>query len=455
MQGHLGAFLVDVDPAFSGLPTGRHEAACASGSIAILAASAEIEAGRYDCALVVGVEQMKTVVAGDRRRLPRHRGLVRARGQGRRVPVPEAVRPARRRVRPALRPQGRAPRAHPADQLRQRAQESEGADAHLVHERGARAARADTYNAVIGGRIKVTDCSQVTDGAVAVFLASETFAKKWAARRGIDARARSPRLLGWGHRTAPLTLRRQGRREPRAAVRAAAHAAGDHRRLSRAPASPTAGRSTASRPTTASRPPSTWRSITSGSPSPASRGRRSRRASSSSAASCRSTRRAGSSAAATPSAPPACASCSTRTCRRPAQAGDYQVEGAQTLRHAQHRRLAARPAACSSSVFDGVNQLVDSGNHVAGCRRSRVQSLLHAEDRSARRGAARQRLSRSPRCACCASWRSAGRRRRPSCAATLGLDAGYLSRLWRTLAARRLVTRRASRARQARRASCR
>ena len=35
MQGHLGAFLVDTDPAFSGLPTSRHEAACASGSIAI------------------------------------------------------------------------------------------------------------------------------------------------------------------------------------------------------------------------------------------------------------------------------------------------------------------------------------------------------------------------------------------------------------------------------------
>ncbi len=47
-QGHLGAFLVEVDPAFSGLPTARHEAACASGSIALLAASAEIEAGRYD-----------------------------------------------------------------------------------------------------------------------------------------------------------------------------------------------------------------------------------------------------------------------------------------------------------------------------------------------------------------------------------------------------------------------
>jgi acetyl-CoA C-acetyltransferase len=61
MQGHLGAFLLDIDPAFSGLPTSRHEAACASGSIAILAASAELEAGRYDLAMIVGVEQMKTV----------------------------------------------------------------------------------------------------------------------------------------------------------------------------------------------------------------------------------------------------------------------------------------------------------------------------------------------------------------------------------------------------------
>src|SRR6187549_3074765 len=61
MQGHLGAMLVDADPAFAGLPTSRHEAACASGSIALLAAAAELEAGRYDCALVVGVEQMKTV----------------------------------------------------------------------------------------------------------------------------------------------------------------------------------------------------------------------------------------------------------------------------------------------------------------------------------------------------------------------------------------------------------
>jgi acetyl-CoA C-acetyltransferase len=64
-QGHLGAFFVEVDPAFSGLPTARHEAACASGSIALLASTAEIQAGWYDVACVVGIEQMKTVPSAE------------------------------------------------------------------------------------------------------------------------------------------------------------------------------------------------------------------------------------------------------------------------------------------------------------------------------------------------------------------------------------------------------
>jgi acetyl-CoA C-acetyltransferase len=63
MQGHLGAFFVEVDPAFSGLPTGRHEAACASGSIAMLAASPRSRPVATTCSAVVGVEQMKTVSA--------------------------------------------------------------------------------------------------------------------------------------------------------------------------------------------------------------------------------------------------------------------------------------------------------------------------------------------------------------------------------------------------------
>ena len=60
-QGHLGGFFAALHPSFSGLPASRHEAACASGSIAALSAAADIQAGRYGLAAVVGVEQMRNV----------------------------------------------------------------------------------------------------------------------------------------------------------------------------------------------------------------------------------------------------------------------------------------------------------------------------------------------------------------------------------------------------------
>ena len=60
-QGHLGGFFAALHPAFSGLPASRHEAACASGSIAALAAAADIEAGRYGLAAVIGIELMRNV----------------------------------------------------------------------------------------------------------------------------------------------------------------------------------------------------------------------------------------------------------------------------------------------------------------------------------------------------------------------------------------------------------
>ncbi|WP_269814786.1 thiolase family protein, partial [Nocardia aurea] len=62
-QAQLGGMVAAVDPAWAMLPTSRHEAACASGSVAALAAMADIEAGRYDLALVTGVELMRGVGA--------------------------------------------------------------------------------------------------------------------------------------------------------------------------------------------------------------------------------------------------------------------------------------------------------------------------------------------------------------------------------------------------------
>lgn len=60
-QAHLGGFFAEADPGFYGTPTARHEAACASGSIATLAAIASIQSGAYESALVLGIEQMRNV----------------------------------------------------------------------------------------------------------------------------------------------------------------------------------------------------------------------------------------------------------------------------------------------------------------------------------------------------------------------------------------------------------
>src|SRR5579883_2135484 len=202
MQGHLGAFLLEVDPAFSGMPASRHEAACASGSIAILAASAEIEAGRYDLAMVVGVEQMKTVdaaVGGD------YLGTAawyEREARGIEFPFPKLFGRLGDEYdkRYGLRDEHLA---HIAAVNYSNARRNPLAQTRNWYMSESHAARHSRYNAVIGGRIKASDCSQVTDGAVAIFLASERFARQYEQRRRL-ALDKLPRILGWGHRTAPI-----------------------------------------------------------------------------------------------------------------------------------------------------------------------------------------------------------------------------------------------------------
>jgi acetyl-CoA acetyltransferase len=70
-QGQLGAMPATVEPRLWGKPAARPEAACASGSVAVLSATAEIEAGRYDCVLVLAVEQERNVPGAD---APKHLG---------------------------------------------------------------------------------------------------------------------------------------------------------------------------------------------------------------------------------------------------------------------------------------------------------------------------------------------------------------------------------------------
>lgn len=55
-QGHLGALLTEVNPAFYGVPSARYEAACASSSVALDAGITKISNGDYDVAIVAGWE---------------------------------------------------------------------------------------------------------------------------------------------------------------------------------------------------------------------------------------------------------------------------------------------------------------------------------------------------------------------------------------------------------------
>jgi acetyl-CoA C-acetyltransferase len=202
MQGHLGAFLVDVDPAFSGLPTSRHEAACASGSIAILAASAEIEAGRYDLAMVVGVEQMKTV---DPKRGGDFLGTAawyEREAKGIEFPFPKLFGRLGDEYdkRFGLKDEHLA---HIAAVNYSNAKRNPLAQTRSWYMTEDHACANDKFNSTIGGRIKISDCSQVTDGAVSLFLASEKAAAAYAKRRGLTLES-IPKLLGWGHHTAPI-----------------------------------------------------------------------------------------------------------------------------------------------------------------------------------------------------------------------------------------------------------
>jgi acetyl-CoA C-acetyltransferase len=201
-QGQLGAFFLETNEAFAGLPTSRHEAACASGSIAILAASAEIEAGRYDLAAVVGLEQMKTVdtvTGGD---FLGTAGWYERECKGKDYPFPRLFGRLGDEYdrRYGLKDEHLA---HISAVNYSNARRNPLAQTRNWFMSESNAQQTSKFNQVIAGRIKVSDCSQVTDGTAVVFLASEKFAAEYAKRNGMQLED-LPRILGWGHHTAAI-----------------------------------------------------------------------------------------------------------------------------------------------------------------------------------------------------------------------------------------------------------
>ena len=200
-QGHLGAFLTEVNPAFYGVPSARYEAACASSSVAIDAAITKILAGEYDVCVVVGWELMKTVdskIGGD---ILGRAAYYEKEGKGLELPFPKLFgRLAEETVKKYGLDQDRYLNAlatiscinygnakrNPLAQTR---------NWFMNYEEASH--RGTDSNPLVGGLLGVSDCSQVTDGAAVVVLCS----KKYIKEKGISGR---PVVKGYGHRTAPM-----------------------------------------------------------------------------------------------------------------------------------------------------------------------------------------------------------------------------------------------------------
>ncbi len=206
-QGLLGGFFGHVFPELASLPTARHEAACASGSIAVLSAMRDIEAGHYDVACVLGLELMRNVQG---KTAAEYLGA--AAWQGHEATDCDFPWPFMfdRITREYDRRYG-----IDSDHLCAiaRINFDNGSRNPLAQTRQWRFAEGafscdDDLNPVIEGRVRKQDCGQITDGAACVILAGEAAARDYAAARGMKL-ADLPRIKGWGHRSAPLLLERK------------------------------------------------------------------------------------------------------------------------------------------------------------------------------------------------------------------------------------------------------
>ncbi|MCB9759012.1 MAG: thiolase domain-containing protein [Alphaproteobacteria bacterium] len=202
-QGHLGAALAGVHPALAGKPIMRVEGACASGGLAMLCGIDAIRAGA-DVVLIAGVEVQTTVsarIGGDY--------LARAADYERQRSIDDFTFPAlfARRTRHYREAYGTSEETIGRAAVKAYANANRNPLAHM-HARKMTLEQAseasDRNPAFLSNEdfqafLKVSDCSQVSDGASAMLLASE---------RGLEklgrALADTIEIAGVGHSTASL-----------------------------------------------------------------------------------------------------------------------------------------------------------------------------------------------------------------------------------------------------------
>lgn len=202
MQGHLGAFFINFDPCFAGLPTSRIEAACASGALAALTAMAYIKAGLYDLVCVIGVEQMKNVGPEKGGDFLGTAAWYEKEANGIEFPFPKLFGKLGDEYNKRYSLDDKY-LAKISEINYRNAKNNPNAQTRDWFMNFEHANSIGAYNVIVGWRIKVTDCSQITDGAVSLYLASERFTNEHAKRKGLNIND-IPQILGWGHTTAPI-----------------------------------------------------------------------------------------------------------------------------------------------------------------------------------------------------------------------------------------------------------
>lgn len=204
-QGHLGAMAVRAHPDLHGTPFTRVEGACASGALAVVGAVDSIAAG-YDVVMAMGAEVQTTVSAREGAGY-----LARAAHWASERDLDEFTFPAMfaRRAKHYKEKYEVTDEdiAHVVVKAYENANRNPYAHMREVEvdlEHASKAGKRNPNflkNPELKDHLKVTDCSQVSDGAAAIILASE----EGLERLGIDP-SDCVEIVSYGQSTSPLGM---------------------------------------------------------------------------------------------------------------------------------------------------------------------------------------------------------------------------------------------------------
>ena len=204
----MGGFFGMADHRLAGMPASRHEAACASGSMALLGALSDIGAGHYDLVCASGVE----VMGVDTANLKEFATVDQAIGS---------------HAWPSERKEGHWVWPYLFSEFLKDYRARYGVDyqhlgeitrINLDNAKRNPNARGRNYqttpqcfmedeqvNPLSMDEFRKHDTCRTADGAAFLFLASEDYARDYAKRRGIPLSS-IPRIKGFGHSTMPTEL---------------------------------------------------------------------------------------------------------------------------------------------------------------------------------------------------------------------------------------------------------